>query len=138
MRMRRRKVRARVEMLPLMDVVFLLLVFFIYSMMAMAVHRALPLNLPSSNSAELDRSVNLALSVTADGDLYLDKIALGPDALVARLREENGRSGEDGVSLQVFADGELSYQELYKVLDLIKASGVTKITLQAKGESAAP
>ena len=34
--------KARIEMLPLIDIVFLLLVFFIYAMLSMAVHRGLP------------------------------------------------------------------------------------------------
>ena len=38
--------RARIEMLPLIDIVFLLLVFFIYAMLSMAVHRGLPVALP--------------------------------------------------------------------------------------------
>lgn len=138
MKLRRRKMRARVEMTPLMDVVFLLLVFFIYAMMSMAVHRALLLNLPSSSRAELQHDISLALSVTSDGSLFLDKEPLSPNELVATLRAKQARSIEEEISLQVFADGELSYQELYKVLDLIKAAGVNKITLQAKGESAAP
>ena len=52
MRLRRKKVKPRVEMLPLMDVVFLLLVFFIYSMLTMAVHRGVALTLPVSGTAE--------------------------------------------------------------------------------------
>ena len=37
--------KARIEMLPLIDIVFLLLVFFIYAMLSMAVHRGLPVEL---------------------------------------------------------------------------------------------
>ena len=39
--------KARIDMLPLIDIVFLLLVFFIYAMLSMAVHHALPVALPS-------------------------------------------------------------------------------------------
>lgn len=131
--------RARVEMLPLMDVVFLLLVFFIYSMMAMAVHRALPLNLPGSSAAEVDRSVSLALSISADGALFLDKNPISLAELPVRLAElNNGREPNEEVSLQVFADGAISYQELYRVLDAVKLSGVSKITLQAEKDNASP
>lgn len=159
MRLRRTKKRARVEMLPLMDVVFLLLVFFIYSMMSMAVHRAMPLNLPSSSQAEIDRGVSLALSINADGSIYLDKEPVEEqnltDALRAKIlaaeapggnepesqagtphdgaeRGENAKTSTD-VSLQVFADGSLSYQKIYTILDRIKAAGIKKITLQAQG-----
>jgi biopolymer transport protein ExbD len=42
--------KARIEMLPLIDIVFLLLVFFIYAMLSMAVHRGLPVELPLSTA----------------------------------------------------------------------------------------
>ena len=43
--------RPRIEILPLIDIVFLLLVFFIYAMLSMAVHRGLHVMLPSSSTA---------------------------------------------------------------------------------------
>ena len=48
--------KARIEMLPLIDIVFLLLVFFIYAMLSMAVHRGLPVELPLSTTAEIDKN----------------------------------------------------------------------------------
>ncbi len=42
--------KVRIEMLPLIDIVFLLLVFFIYAMLSMAVHRGLPVVLPTSSA----------------------------------------------------------------------------------------
>ena len=47
--------KARIDMLPLIDIVFLLLVFFIYAMLSMAVHHALPVALPVSTTAPLDK-----------------------------------------------------------------------------------
>ena len=47
--------KARIEMLPLIDIVFLLLVFFIYAMLSMAVHRGIPVSLPVSSTAKTDR-----------------------------------------------------------------------------------
>ena len=44
--------QARIEILPLIDIVFLLLVFFIYAMLSMAVHRGMPVQLPSSSTAQ--------------------------------------------------------------------------------------
>jgi len=46
----------RIEMLPLIDIVFLLLVVFIYAMLSMAVHRGLPVLLPSSSTSEIEKS----------------------------------------------------------------------------------
>ena len=54
--------KSRIEMIPLIDIVFLLLVVFIYAMLSMAVHRGLPVALPASSAAEIEKS--LVLSVT--------------------------------------------------------------------------
>jgi biopolymer transport protein ExbD len=66
MRVKRRRLRpARVEMLPLIDVVFLLLVFFIYAMLSMSLHRGLRLDLPVSSESEAETARVVQLSVTA-------------------------------------------------------------------------
>ena len=50
-------------MLPLIDIVFLVLVFFIYAMLSMAVHRGLPVILPSSSTAKIDKTIVLSVTV---------------------------------------------------------------------------
>ena len=45
--------KPRIEMLPLIDIVFLLLIFFIYAMLSMAVHRSLPVSLPFPQQHQL-------------------------------------------------------------------------------------
>jgi len=138
MKLRRKPQKVRVEMLPLMDVVFLLLVFFIYSMMSMSVHRALPLNLPKSGAAESDRSVALALTVKADGALYLNKEPVSPDALTDALTQtlaaRKSEQNDPEPSVQIFAEDSLSYQDLFRVLDRVKAAGIRKVSLQASPE----
>ena len=49
--------KSRIEMLPLIDVVFLLLVVFIYTMLSMAVHHGLAVHLPSSSVAEIEKII---------------------------------------------------------------------------------
>ncbi|MGA9260379.1 MAG: biopolymer transporter ExbD, partial [Desulfobacterales bacterium] len=57
--------KARIEMLPMIDCVFLLLVFFIYAMLSMAVHRGLPVNLPAAKTVKIDKKLVLAVSINA-------------------------------------------------------------------------
>jgi len=119
----------RIEMLPLIDIVFLLLVFFIYAMLSMAVHRALPVILPKSGTAEIDNQQQTAISVTNEGDVYVDKEPIALVDLVAVLSTKSAEQKERGV--QVFADRLVEYQRLFLVLDNIKKAGITKISLQA-------
>ena len=124
--------KARIEMLPLIDIVFLLLVFFIYAMLSMAVHRSLPVRLPSSTTAKVNKELILSVTVKRDGRVYVNKKQVAANMLVNVLKEKAAGKSEAGVLL--FADRGLSYQRLFHVLDQIRTAGLTKISLQARAE----
>jgi len=120
-------------MLPLIDIVFLLLVFFIYAMLSMAVHRGLPVKLPSSVSAELDKKLVLSLTIKADESIFVDKEPVALENLAKILKKKAAGSSQPGVL--VFADRSLAYQKLFHVLDQIRLAGVDRISLQADYET---
>ncbi len=124
--------RARIEILPLIDIVFLLLVFFIYAMLSMAVHRGLPVNLPTSRSAEIDQKLILSVTLKADGSLYVDKQGVDRANLVETLKDLTKDAESPGVLL--FADQSIDYQTLFDVLDRIRQAGISRISLQAEAE----
>jgi biopolymer transport protein ExbD len=124
--------KARIEMLPLIDIVFLLLVFFIYAMLSMAVHRGLPVELPLSTSAQIDKKLTLSVSVEADETIYVDKERVALEELTQVLRSKADHSREPGVL--IFADRSLQYQMIYSVLDKIRRAGLSRISLQADFE----
>ena len=126
--------KPRIEMLPLIDIVFLLLVFFIYAMLSMAVHHSLPVSLPVSSTAQIDTEQNLTVSVMQNGEIFLDKIKISMEELQLVLQDK-AQSASDGKDVQVdlFADEALSYQELYRVLDIIRTAGISNVSLQAGG-----
>jgi biopolymer transport protein ExbD len=122
--------KARIEMLPLIDIVFLLLVFFIYAMLSMAVHRGLPVRLPNSQAAEIEQKLTLSVTVKAGGAIYVDKEPVSLERLPGVLREKARNRPEAGVLL--FGDRSVSYQQLFRILDRIRMAGLTRISLQAE------
>jgi len=124
--------KARIEILPLIDIVFLLLVFFIYAMLSMAVHRGVPVNLPTSSSARIERESLLSVTIKQSGEILVDthRVALKDLARLLEVRAQAHRS--PGVLL--FADKTVSYQLLVHVLDQIRAAGLSRISLQATME----
>jgi biopolymer transport protein ExbD len=122
--------RPRIEMLPLIDIVFLLLVFFIYAMLSMAVHRALPVVLPTSSSADIDKRLTLSITIKADGNVFLEKEQVPLETLSEAIRSK--AKGEKEAGALLFADRDLSYQQLFKVLDQIRLGGIQRISLQAE------
>lgn len=65
--------KARIEIVPMIDTIFFLLVFFMIASLAMTTMRGMPVNLPKSSTAK-DRSVvRTDVTVTASGKYYIDK-----------------------------------------------------------------
>jgi len=124
--------KPRIEMLPLIDIVFLLLVFFIYGMFSMAVHHSLPVKLPLSTTAKLDRAEFVSITVKSDGSIYVNKTPVRLSSLVTILKDRLVSEKIRGAL--IFADRTVSYQSLFRVLDKIREAGIDRISLQAELE----
>ncbi len=122
--------KSRIEMLPLIDIVFLLLVVFIYTMLSMAVHHGLPVSLPTSSVAEIEKQLILSVTVKSDGTVYVDKAKVLLEDLTQIL--ETKALGHPNPGVLLFADNTLSYQRLFQILDRIKLAGLSQISLQAE------
>jgi len=126
--------KPRIEMLPLIDIVFLLLIFFIYAMLSMAVHRSLPVSLPVSSTAAVNTELNLTVTVRQNGEIFLDKRKVSLEQMQEILVDKSRKAGDDKpVQVDLFADKALSYQELYRILDIIRTAGISNVSLQAGG-----
>ena len=126
------KKKARIEVIPLMDVVFLVLAFFIYSMLSMSVHRSLPVTLPASETAGIDQKRTLSVTLRSDGSIFVDQAPVSIDALTSVLSTQSDQNSEKGVLL--FADKTVSYEDIFRVLDRIRMAGLSSISLQAVAE----
>jgi len=128
--------RARIEMLPLIDVVFLLLVFFVYAMLSMVVHRGISVNLPRAKSALVDKKDYVSLTITDRGDIYVDdeKTSLNEmKVILFHLRKETP-------DLRVFISGDRNafYERVVEVLDVVRETGLTRVSLETEFEEREP
>ena len=97
--------KPRIEMLPLIDVVFLLLIFFIYAMLSMAVHRSLPVSLPVSSTAAVNTELNMTVTLRKNGEVFLDNTRVSLEKLRILLQEESQKAGDEKtVQVDLFAD----------------------------------
>jgi len=126
----RTKRKPRIEMIPLIDLMFLILVSFVYGVFFMSVHRGVPVALPLSSTAKIEKQLTLTLSIQAGGTVFLDKEPMTLESLAETLKLKAMENKETGVLL--FADRDLPYQKLYTVLDLIRTAGLSQVSLQAE------
>ncbi|UCD57919.1 MAG: biopolymer transporter ExbD [Candidatus Hydrogenedentota bacterium] len=120
--------RARIEIVPLIDCMFLLLVFFVYSMMTLTQPRGIPVNLPRATTASAVREESLSISITSANEIYLDKEKVSLDMLEARIAV--ARSANP--SLRVFINGDTNayHGTIIGVLDILRMLSVEHVAIQ--------
>ena len=125
--------KVRIEMVPFMDVVFLLLVFFIYAMLSMVVHRGLSVELPGAENAEVDRQEYVGITVTKDNALFVGEEPVELGALVERVRDRMG----NGNNLPVFINGDRRSDlgMAVRILDLLKNAGIREVSIECAEEA---
>lgn len=124
--------KARVEMLPLIDVVFLLLVFFIYAMVSMVLHRGLDVNLPAVGNAALEKNDFIAIGIDADNNLYLNGEPAKADGLATRVM---ALRGSDAKPVFIEGDRKADLGRAIELLDDLKSSGIEEVSFSCKQET---
>ncbi len=120
--------RARIEMVPLIDTIFLLLAFFLYAMLSMVIHRGLPVELAAAGSSEFGPRESVVITITRDDRLYVDNEPASLEALAAQVAARGGGSGER--SVWISGDVEASLGLSLQVLDRLRAAGIEEVRFQ--------
>lgn len=117
-------------MIPLIDVVFLILVAFIYASMFMTYKSGLPVDLPKASETQAEKSEVLTLSITSDGSLFLEGVPIALEHLEDALMLEKANASKD-ISLYIMADRSVRLEPLIKVMDLARKTGIPGLTIAA-------
>lgn len=127
----KRKKKARIEIIPMIDTMFFLLVFFMVATMSMTVMRGLPVSLPKSESAKKDDLKNShSVTLMKDGWIYLDKALIQKDELFAALKRD-ASSNPDALVI-INADEDVSHGKVVEVMDTVKLAGITRLAIATK------
>jgi biopolymer transport protein ExbD len=121
---------ARIEMIPLVDIIFLLLVFFIYSMLSMAVYRGIPVVLPKAQTVEAAKERAVFITIDKTGQVFVDKILIQRNELLGLLQKEQAALTEP--TAMISADGEVPYRVFVDVLDKVRLAGFSKVSMEAE------
>jgi biopolymer transport protein ExbD len=124
--------KARVEMLPLIDVVFLLLVFFIYAMLSMVVHHGLKVDLPSAGNVSLEKEDYIAITIDAENHLFLNEEPVEFEGLAARVL---ALSGDTAKPVFINGDQKADLGLAIELLDDLKQAGIEEVSFSCKKET---
>jgi biopolymer transport protein ExbD len=132
MKLKVERKNARIELIPLVDIIFLLLVFFIYSMLSMAVYRGIPVMLPQAETVEGEKKQAVFITVDKKGNIFVDKALIARNELLGRLKTEQMTFPQKTAIIS--ADGDAPYRAFVDVLDKVRLAGFTKVSMEARPE----
>ncbi len=127
------KKKARIEIIPMIDTMFFLLVFFMIATLAMTIQHGMPVSLPTAESSTDKITEYVSLTLTREGMLYYNKEAITLQELEMRLA--NLQQSSSDPSLLINADEQVPHGQVIKVMDLIRLSGITTMSIATKPET---
>ncbi len=119
-----------INVTPLVDVVLVLLIVLMVSA-SYTVSQAIPMDLPKASTGE-SKSLPLAVSVDAEGKLYLDGQAIEKNELKKQIATR--KKSEERVSAMIAADGATEHRSVVGVIDLLRGEGVTQFAINVAPE----
>jgi len=130
-RLNRRERIVGLDLTPMVDVVFLLVIFFMVSTTFITLESGLPVDLPQATSAQTQASDLPTVTITQQGRIYLSGAEVTEANLVDALREVLNSSPSDTVVLR--ADQSIRYGLPVRVMDLIKQAGAERVQIAIGG-----
>ncbi|MBN8417467.1 MAG: biopolymer transporter ExbD [Verrucomicrobia bacterium] len=128
--------KTRLEIIPLIDVMFFLLASFMMVSLTMTKQQTIKVNLPVASATQSDFKPDMInLAVNATGDVFYDKSAITLPELDRKLAERYGK--DPATSVYISADVNTRYADLVKALDAAKRAGFTKVAFNVKPANAA-
>ncbi|HXV62899.1 MAG TPA: biopolymer transporter ExbD [Vicinamibacteria bacterium] len=131
---RRKRVGAPIDLTPLIDVVFQLLVFFLLT--SAFINPGIRVELPSAESGEASGDAGVSISVEASGRIFLGDREVTLLTLSDQLLLEAG--GDFDVPVAIWGDDGVPYGRLVQILDICRTSGLTSVVLMVRQVEASP
>ena len=122
--------KARIEIIPMIDISFFLLVFCMVSTLAMTINRGLPVNLPKAASSQQDLRERFNVTVMQDGTLFLNK----EPTTLAQLGQQVRTRVDKELELVVIinADDQALHGAIVSVMDEVRLAGVSRLAIAVR------
>jgi biopolymer transport protein ExbD len=119
--------RARIELIPMIDTIFFLLVFFMMASLAMTTQAGIPVDLPKISAGRQEAPTKATVTITRQGDLYLDKRRIAIDDLKPLLDGQIRRNPK--LTVVINADRGIRWGQGLKVMDIVTQANPWKMAI---------
>lgn len=119
-----------IDMTPLMDLTFILLITFIITFPL--VEQGIAINLPKGKAADMMENKSRAISLNLAKQLYLDNVPVSRDELVKAMSEI--ALSEPDTAIYVRADRKLPYGDVVEIMRILHDANITKMALVTEAD----
>lgn len=119
------------NIIPMIDIMFFLLVFFMLSTMYMVEQKTIPVNLPQATSATIDNKTNFTVTLKVDGSIYLEDQQTDIQTLLMQATKE--QKNNPSFAIIIRADKDINYDKVVSFIDTLKKAGITRFGLATNG-----
>ncbi len=130
-RARREAEDAQIDLTPMLDVVFIMLIFFIVTT-SFVKETGIDINRPSAATAEKKSKGNILIAIKPNGEIWMDKRHIDIRAVRANIQRMKAKFPQSAVIIK--SDTEAKTGILVKVMDQIRLAGVKNISIAASKE----
>jgi biopolymer transport protein ExbD len=117
----------QIMIIPMIDIILFLLVFFMMSTLYMQEQNTIPVVLPQTSTAQPNQASFVPITITAQGNILFNQDEIPPELLTARIQAEFFRDPETVFIIK--GDSQAEYGKVISILDELKKAGVRKITV---------
>ncbi|MEE8582142.1 MAG: biopolymer transporter ExbD [Myxococcota bacterium] len=121
---------ARVELIPLIDTIFLLLAFFLFAMVSMVVEAGLQVELPAVAGKVLDSREAVVITITADDALFVNGKPVALESLPETLRLHLDEDPDRPVWIRGDSDASLGVS--FQLLTSLREAGASQVSFQTR------
>ena len=127
---------ARIEIIPLIDIMFFLLAAFMLVSLSMVNMKSVKVNLPTATTATAETKNDFVnLSVDKSGTVFFDKKPIGPNELSQQLRA--GIATNENFRVFISGDQDARHGDIIRVLDVVRGAGIQKVAFEIRSAEAA-
>jgi biopolymer transport protein ExbD len=131
MRLQRRSIKkARIEIIPMIDTIFFLLVFFMISTLSMTQFKGMAVNLPKAASGQQAPAESAAITIDKDGRIFMNQQIIDTAALGDALKQQLANNAE--MLVVINADDGVAHGQVVEVMDIARAANVAKMAIAVK------
>ncbi|EAQ31465.1 MULTISPECIES: ExbD/TolR family protein [Idiomarina] len=120
---------AAIDMTPMLDIVFIMLIFFIVTT-SFVKEAGIQVNKPEANQANKEPSANIFIAIRDTGEVWMDKRQVDVERVAANLERMLAEQPTDLVVIQ--ADKKAEHGRVVEVMDQVKEAGIDKISIAAE------